>query len=176
MFAHMFEHIAVADGGARERKTNPFKIAFEAEVRHHRGDDAWPRQAVVVFPALRDRRNQLVAIDKLSGFIDDDHPVGIAVEGDADIGAHFSDFFDKRSRRGGTYAPVDIETIRLDANRNDFGAQFPQGFGSDLVRRAISAIDNDAQAIERKVAQKSAFGEFDVAGAIALHPHGAAYK
>jgi len=41
--SHVFEYIAIADGGARKRKPESFEIAFEAEVRHERRDNAWPR-------------------------------------------------------------------------------------------------------------------------------------
>ena len=46
-----------------------------------------PRRAQV----SRDHRHQLVAIDDLAVFVDDDDAVGIAIERDADIGAHFVD-------------------------------------------------------------------------------------
>src|SRR5580704_16481534 len=56
---HVFEHIAIADRGACEGQPVPFEITFEAEVRHDRRDNAWPRQSSVFFPALRDRGHQL---------------------------------------------------------------------------------------------------------------------
>ncbi len=67
-----------------------------------------------------------------------------------------------------------LNPIRLDADRDDLGPKLPQGFGGDLIGRAIGAIDHDAQALQRKIAQKGPLGEFYVAGAVALDPHGAA--
>ena len=116
----------------------------------------------------------MVAINKFPGFVDDQHAVGVPVERDPDIRPHFPDFFYERSWRGGTGIPVDVETIRLDADRNDLGAQFPQGFRGDLIGGTIGAIDDDSQTIEREIASQGTLGEFDVAGAIALNPHRAA--
>ena len=66
-----------------------FEIAFEAEIGHHRGDDAGLGEPAVLFPAFRDHGQQLVAVDDVAALVDDEHAVGVAVERDADIGAHF---------------------------------------------------------------------------------------
>ena len=66
VLAHMFEHVTVADGGAGEGQADARKIALEAEIRHQRGDDAGPRQAPILLPALGDRRHELVAVDDLA--------------------------------------------------------------------------------------------------------------
>ena len=116
----------------------------------------------------------MVAIDKFPGLVDDQHAVGIPVKRDTDVRPHFPDFLDEGSRRGRTDIAVDIEAIRLDPDRNDVGAQFPQGFGGDPISGAIGAIDDDSQTVERKIAHQGTFGEFDIAGAIALNPHRAA--
>ena len=63
-------------------------MPFEPEVGHHRRDQpaaraAGPRRA----QPLRDQRHHLVAVDDLALLVDDDQPVGVAVERDADVGA-----------------------------------------------------------------------------------------
>ena len=40
---------------------------------------------------MRDHGHQLVAVNDLALLVDDDDAVGVAIERDADIGAHFLD-------------------------------------------------------------------------------------
>ena len=80
----------------------------------------------------------------------------------------------QRLRRGRAAFLVDVDTIRLDADGDDVGAQFPQRFRHHLVAGAVGAIDHDAQAIEAEVARQRALGEFDVAVMDAVDAAGAA--
>jgi hypothetical protein len=59
---------------------------------------------------------------------------------------------------------VDVEAIRLDADRNDLGAQLPERRWRDLVGGAIGAIEHDAQTAEIGIGRQRALGIFDVAG------------
>ena len=43
---------------------------------------------------------------------------------------------------------IDVETIRIDAERDDIGAKLPQSLGRDVIRRPIRAIDRDLEAIQ----------------------------
>ena len=97
-------------------------------------------------PGLRDHRHQLVAIDHLAVLVDDDHPVRVAIERDADIGPHFLDLGAQRVRRGRADLVVDVEAVGLDADGEHLGAQLPQRHRRHLVGRAIGAIDHHAQA------------------------------
>ena len=106
--------------------------------------------------------------------VDDHHPVGIAVERDADVGAYLVDLVDQRRRGGRADVAVDVEAVRLDADGEDLGAQLPQRLGRHLVGGAIGAIDDDAQAVERQVARQRALGELDIAVLDAVDALGAA--
>ena len=73
----------------------------EAEVRHHRDDDG------VVGAAARGRagraramRDDLVAVDDVAGVVDREHPVGVAVEGEPEVGAARDDRGRQRRRVG----------------------------------------------------------------------------
>ena len=63
-------------------------MPLEAEIRHHRRDDAGFGEPPVVAPAFGDDGHHLVAVDHMALLVDDDHAVGVAVERDADVGAH----------------------------------------------------------------------------------------
>ena len=174
VLAHMFEDVAIADGGAGQSEADAAEIALEAEIGHDGGDDARLGEAAIILPAFGDDGHELVAIDDLALFIDDDDAVGVAIERDADIGAHFADLADDGIGRGGADIAVDVEAVRLDANGEDFGAELPQSLGGDFVGGAIGAVDHDAEAVEIHGAGQCALGEFNVAGVDALDALGAA--
>ncbi len=108
-------------------------MPLQPQVGHDRGDDAGLRQPAVVAPALGDHRHQLVAVDHMPLLVDDHDAVRIAVEGDADVGAHLAHLADERVRRGRANALVDVEAIRLHADRDHFRAQLPERFRRHLV-------------------------------------------
>ena len=109
----------------------------------------------------------------MAALVDQDDAVGVAVERDADVGAHLAHLAAQRFRRGRAAFLVDVESIRLDADGDDVRAQFPQRFRHHLVGRAMRAIDHHAQAVEREVARQRALGEFDVAIVDAVDAAGA---
>ena len=110
----------------------------------------------------------------MAALIDQDDAIGVAIERNADIGAHFAHLAAQRFRRGRPAILVDVESVRFDADRNHVGAQLPQRFRHHLVGRAVGAIDHHAQAVEREFARQRALGEFDVAVMDAVDAAGAA--
>ena len=102
-------------------------------------------------PALGDHRHDLVAVDDLALLVDDHDAVGVAVERDADVGAHLAHLVAQRLRRGRAALVVDVAAVGLDADLDDLGAQLPQRLGRHLVAGAVGAIDDDAQAVEAQV-------------------------
>ena len=98
VLAHMLDHVAVADRRALQTETEVLQIALEPEIGHHRGDDAAAGEPPAPQPGLGDDRHQLIAVDHVALLVDDDHAVGVAVERDADIGAHLVDLADEIAR------------------------------------------------------------------------------
>ena len=106
--------------------------------------------------------------------VDDDHAVGVAVERDADVGAHLAHLLRQRLGRGRADVVIDVEAVRLDADLDHFGAELPQRLGRDLVGGAVGAIDDDAQAVEGNIARQRPLGVFDVARGDVVDALGAA--
>ncbi len=92
----------------------------------------------------------LVAVDDVALLVDDDHAVGVAVERDADVGAHLPHLLRQRLGRGRADVVVDVEAVGLDADLDHFRAEFPQRLGRDLVGGAVGAIDHHPQAVEAR--------------------------
>ena len=118
-------------------------------------------------------REQLVAVDETAALVGDHHAVGVAVERDPDVGAHLAHLAAERLRLGGAAILVDVEAVGIDPDREHLGAEFPQRVGNDAIGRAVGAIDDDAQAVERDVARQGPLGEFDVAVVHAVDALGA---
>ena len=152
----------------------PLEIALEAEIGHDRRDDAGLGQAAVLLPGAGHHAHELVAVDLVALLVDDQHPVRIAVEGDAHIGAQLAHLVDQGVRRRGADLVVDVEAVRLDADRHHLGAELPQGLRGDLVAGAVGAIDHHAHAFEVDLARQGPLGELDVTGLDALDALGAA--
>ena len=149
-------------------------MPLETKVRHHRRDDRRAWQPAFVAPALGDHRHHLVAVNQMAFLVDDDHPVGVAVERNADIRPHFAHLALQAPRRGRADLEIDVEPVRLDPDLDHLGAELPQRLGRDLVGGAIGAVDDDPHALERHVAAERPLGVFDVAGLHVVDAPGAA--
>ena len=84
--AHLFQHISVTHLGADQLQMLACQIAFKAEVRHHRRDNAITAQQTVAAHRCRQQCHNLVAVDHPTLFVDHDQPVGIAIQRNANIG------------------------------------------------------------------------------------------
>ncbi len=102
--------------------------------------------------------------------VGNDQPIGVAVERDPDIGAprqHLATHLLGHQRPA---FAVDVEPVRRHPEREDFGAQFPEYRRRHLVAGAVSAIDDDAQAVEPQPAREALLDELDVAAAGVVEP------
>ena len=174
--AHRLEHIAVADLGADQRRALRLREAARA-----RGWTSPSRPAPPPRSSPRARRPSAISaiswspsID-LALLVDDDQPVGVAVERDADVRRRSRRPFPAAALRcGRAAAVVDVDAVGRDADRDDLGAQLPQGRGRDLIGRAIGAIDDDLEPVEPQMLGKGRLGEVDVAPARVVDAPGAA--
>ena len=117
---------------------------------------------------LGDDRHELIAVDHAAFLVDDHHAIGVSVERDADIGAHFIDLANEVAGCGRAAILVDVEAVWIDADLDHVGAKLPQRLGGNLVGRAIGAIDHRPDAVEAEVLGQRALGELDIALACAV--------
>ena len=80
--------------------------------------------------------------------IDDQHPVGVTVEGDTEICAVHGGQRAQRVRIGRPAIPVDVEAVGVDADGDDFRPQLPQDFGRHAVGRTIGAIKHHLEPVD----------------------------
>ena len=131
-------------------------------------------EPAVLGPVLGEQRHHLVAIGDPALLVDQGHPVGIAVEADAEIRAFRQHPLDGGLRRGRTDAVVDVEPVRRDAHRHHLGAELPQRLGRGPVGSAMGAIDHDLEAVELLGRGEGRLDEFDIAVPALVDPLGAA--
>ena len=81
------EHVAVAHVGLDHLDAVLGHGQAEPEVRHHGDHDGVAVKLSPGPPVERAHRHDLVAVHQRAGVVDGQHPVGITVEGETDIGA-----------------------------------------------------------------------------------------
>ena len=77
-----------------------------------------------------------------------DGAVGVAVEGDADVGVLPGHGFAHHVGIDRAAAAVDVLAVGIDTDRDHVGAQFVEHIGSDLVSGPVGAIDYNPKTVE----------------------------
>ena len=114
---HRLEDVAVthlrlpyADPGGLHR-------LHEAEVAHHGGHDRVVLQLTGLPHRQREDGQDLVAVDDLAVRVDREAAVGVAVEGEADVGTVLEDCLLQHVEVGRAAAVVDVDPVGLRADR-----------------------------------------------------------
>jgi hypothetical protein len=89
--------------------------------------------------------DQLVAVAHRPLAVDRDHPVGVTVEREPDLGVRGRDPLGEPLRRGCAAAVVDVAPVRLVAEDLGIRAESPEDGGTDAVRRAVRAVEHHAK-------------------------------
>src|SRR6478752_5227185 len=100
---------------------------------------------------------------QLSALVDDQDTIRVTIERNADIGAHLADLCAKRAQVGRPAIFVDVEAVRIDADRDDVRTHFPQCPRSNAIGGAVGTVDDHTQAFERHGLGQGQLGELDVA-------------
>ncbi len=168
--AHPLHDVAIADLGALQRQPLGLQAALQSQVGHDGGDEALAVQPSAFGPVQTDQSHDLVAVDHMALLVADDHPVRVAVQGDADVAAIALDRFRHGLGMGRAALSVDVQAVRLHPDGEDLGAQLVQGRRRHAVARAVGAVDGDAQALEAEPLGEGLFGDFDIAGRRVVDP------
>ena len=140
--AERLEHVAVADIGHDDLDPALPHQPVEAEVRHHGDRDQLDSQVE------REDGEDLVAVDRLALGVDRQHPVAVAVEGDAEVvAAVLHDALEEREI-GGAAADVDVLAVGSGRDGGDLRAEPLERLGRDPRVRAVRTVDRDPQAAE----------------------------
>ena len=147
--AHRLEDVAVADRGLDDLDPLAVQPQAEAEVRHDRRDDRVVREPAVLAQGEGQHGQDLVAVDDRAVGRHGEAPVGVAVEGDAEVGALLDHGPLERLQVGRPAAVVDVPPVRFGRQSDDRGAGPAEHLGSDERRRPVGAVQRHGEAGER---------------------------
>ena len=109
--------MTVRSAGLRERARERLIFALDVSTA---------REAGALIRQLRaNQRHQLVTVDCPTVLVDDNQPVGIAIERNADVGPSLQHLGRQRFGCGRAALVVDVAAIGLDADLDDLGAELP---------------------------------------------------
>ena len=160
---HLARDRGVADLGANQPDAGVAQRQLESEVAHHGCD-----HGVAVEPAFGrklapEQRHHVVAVEDFAALVDQHHAIAVAVERDADVAVLAQNGFANRVEMHRAAIQIDIDAVGIDADRDDLGAEFLERLGTDLVGRAVGAIDRDFEAVEGDRARQARFQKYQVA-------------
>jgi hypothetical protein len=146
---HPLEHVLVAHGSPQQPDAGFLQLLLEPEVAHHGRDDRATRQRPLAGEAKRFDVEDEVAVEKPSSAVDEQAPVGVSVEGEAEVGLRFE-------HRGGqplgmerAALLVDVAPIGLGVTRHDGRAERGEERGRDRRGRAVRAVESEPQTVKR---------------------------
>ena len=148
---HRLEDVAVADLGLVHVQARGRHGLDEAEVAHHGGDHGVAGQGAALGHRQRQHGEDLVAVDDLPRVVDGQAAVGVAVEGDAGVGAVRDDGGLQRPEVGRAAPVVDVEAVGVGTDRDDLGPRAAQRHRAGHVGGAVRAVDDDLEAAQRGV-------------------------
>ena len=161
-FAHPLHDIAVADFRTFQRQVQALQMLLKSEIGHDGRDDARLRELATSFPMARDQTDQLVAINLIAFFVDNDAAIRIPIERNSDIRAVGLNRLFQGVCIGGADLEIDVEAIRFDPKLKHFRAKLIQGGGRDFVGGTVGAIDTDAKTFEVHATRETRFDDFHI--------------
>ncbi len=147
---HFFEDVFVADGGAEHADAVAREEILEAHVGHGGGDNRVVSEAAFLLKGKRGEQEDAVAVDDAAFGGGEEDAVGVAVEGDAEVGVANHDFGGGNFGVEGAAIVVDIAAVGSGVGGVDVGTHGAEDVRGDAGGRAVGAIDEDATAGERQ--------------------------
>ena len=162
-FAHRFHDVAVAHIGLDDLAARFAQCYVQPHVAHDGCHQGLLFEKFALEHVAGADGHDVVAVHLVAEFIADDDPVGVSVQGDADIGAMLFDRFTDHRWTGRTAAGIDIGAVGIDTQRYYLGPQFFENGRSNLVGGAVGTVQHNLEAGEIHLRWKGVFEENDVA-------------
>ena len=144
---HLLHDVAVADGGADEPDPAGGQGLLEPPVRHDRPDDG---AGLLPLPLELERPEEedVVAVEDAPLAVGEHRAIGVAVEGQPEVGPGLHDGFGHGIRMEGAAARVDVVPVGGDGERDHVGPGAPERLRRDPEGGAVRAVDDDPEAVE----------------------------
>ena len=138
----MFQDIAVADCRTDKQEALALRHLFKSQIAHDGRDNGFSRQHAPLVQITGQDGHHDIPVAQLTLVVDGDQAVRVTVKGEPEMSARFKDVSRKIFRMGRPAVAVDIETVRLDTQGRNFGAQGPEQGRCRLEAGAVGAIDH----------------------------------
>ncbi len=96
----------------------------------------------------------MVAVDQVSLVVDEDDPIGVAVQSHPNICSGLEDHSANHFRMERAAVEVDILAIWLYADGNHLGSQFFEDRGSHSVCRTVCTVQHDFHPVKAEIVGK----------------------
>ena len=152
--AHGLDDITVAHARLHGLYAAPMEGLVKPKIAHDGRDQGVFSQQPSRLVIHGEHGHGGVAVDDAAEFVDEDEAIGVAVEGDADVGAVFANEGRAVAGMEGSDAVVDVVAVGLTAGGNDLGTEFLKNGRGDAIGRTVGAVDDDTETLEIELALK----------------------
>ena len=142
------QHVAVPHRGLLHGDAPLLHGPAEAEVGHHRDHHRVAGQLSPLGQVEGEQGQQLVPADHPALGVDGEQAVGVAVEGQPQMGLVLHHGAGQRVGGGGPAAGVDVGAVGLAADGDHLGAQSLVDAGGQRRGGAVGAVDHQPEAVE----------------------------
>ncbi len=167
---HLLQDVPVTDRGLHQPDARPLHRQLEAEVGHHGGHHRVRPQRGPLPHGQREHGEDLVAVDLLAGVVHGQAAVGVTVVRDTEVRAVLDDRGLQLVQVGRAAAVVDVEAVRLGADRDDLRARPGERLRRDPRGRAVRFVQDDLQPVEPVGQHRQQVGDV-LLEALVVRPH-----
>ena len=114
---------------------------MEAEVRHDRDHHGVVAEPAACAQVTGTDGQDVIAVHNVTALVDCDQPIGIAIEGNADMGTLGRDDRLEPGRVGRAALGIDVGAIRLGVDHDDVSASALEHLGSEMRGGPVGRID-----------------------------------
>ena len=161
--------MTVAHGGAVEFQIQCGQEVFQPHVAHDRGGNPIAAQQALFVPIACNNGQNRITVNNGSVFITQNQTVGIAVQGNAQIGFFGNDAGRELLRVQTPALGVDVKPIGGNAHGANLCPQFPKNGGGDFIGGPMGAIHHQPQAIQAEAPGKGHFYGLNIAPNAVFH-------
>ncbi len=170
--SHLSQHVAVTHRGADHPDPFPAQGLFQPEVGHHRGDQDVAGQTTVLAQPAREEQQHGVPVHQVPFLVGCQTAIGIAIEGQAQAGPGLADGHEQLLGVGGSAVPIDVDSVGTGRQDRRSGPQRLKDPRSHPPGRAVSAVQDDLEAIQARGSAADQVFHIEVLGLFraGLHP------
>ena len=149
--SQFLEHVSIANSGGTHLDSRFAHGDVQTEVAHDGRDQHVVDESAAGMQCGGQNGHDRVAVDQLSGRVDCEASVGVAVERDAEVGAVFQNGRLQLLHVRRAAVGVDVDAVGFGVDGGDGGTSTGEHLRTHLCRSTIRAVDDDVESVESRV-------------------------